>query len=73
MLADEMQSKGNSFNGAGGSDMHDVLGLSWFFYTAMAIAMAAPFVAAVGVAVCIYYAWRAIKKRRAAAKRKALK
>lgn len=53
--------------------MHDVLGLSWFFYTAMAIAMAAPFVAAVGVAVCIYYAWRAIKRHRTAAKRKTLK
>lgn len=53
--------------------MHDVLGLSWLFYSAMAVVLAAPFVAAIAVAVGIYYLWRAIKKRRATAKRKALK
>lgn len=53
--------------------MHDVLGPAWLFYSAMAVILAAPFVAAIAVAVCIYYAWRAIKRHCAAAKRKALK
>ncbi len=52
--------------------MHDVLGLSWLFYSAMAVVLAAPFVAAIAVAVGIYL-WRAIKRRRAATKRKARK
>lgn len=53
--------------------MHDVLGLSWFFYSAMAVVLAAPFVAAIAAAVGIYCLWRAIKRHCAAAKRKALK
>lgn len=53
--------------------MHDVLGLSWLFYSAMAVVLAAPFVAAIAVAVGIYYLWRAIKKHCAATKRKARK
>lgn len=53
--------------------MHDVLGLSWLFYSTMAVVLAAPFVAATLAGVCIYYAWRAIKRHRTAAKRKTLK
>lgn len=53
--------------------MHDVLGLSWLFYSAMAVVLAAPFVAAVAVAVGIYYAWRAYRKHKSAAKAAASK
>lgn len=53
--------------------MHNLLGPDWLFYGLIAAYMSAPYVAAIGAAVGIYYTWRALRKRRSAEKRKALK
>lgn len=53
--------------------MHNLLGPDWLFYGLIAAYLSAPYVAAIVAAGGIYCAWRSLKKRRATAKRKALK